>query len=177
QVRTTLALLDEGATVPFIARYRKELTGSLDEVQIVRIRDRMQQLRELDKRRETILHTLTESGKLTAELEQQLRAAETMSVLEDLYLPYRPKRKTRASVAREKGLQPLADWLLLQEPGQPEIEAGAFLNPETGVADVQEALAGARDILAEQFAEHAGLRALIRDIYLNKGELMAKVVP
>ncbi len=177
QVRTTLALLDEGATVPFIARYRKELTGSLDEVQIVRIRDRMQQLRELDKRREAILHALTESGKLTAELEQQLRAAETMSVLEDLYLPYRPKRKTRASVAREKGLQPLADWLLLQEPGQPEVQAAAFLNPGTGVADVQEALAGARDILAEQFAEHAGLRAMIRDIYLNKGELMAKVVP
>ncbi len=177
QVRTTLALLDEGATIPFISRYRKEVTGSLDEVQVARIRDRMQQLRELDKRREAILHSLTESGKLTAELERQIRAAETMTTLEDLYLPYRPKRKTRASVARDKGLQPLADWLMQQQPDNPEKYAQAFLDEEKGVSGGQEALAGARDILAEQFAEHAELRAIVREIYLNKGELISKVVP
>lgn len=177
QVRTTLALLDEGATIPFIARYRKEVTGSLDEVQIARIRDRIQQLRELDKRRETILHSLTESGKLTAELEQQIRSAQKMTTLEDLYLPFRPKRKNRASVAREKGLQPLADWLMQQQPDSPEKYAESFLAAGKGVSNVQDALAGARDILAEQFAEHAELRAIVREIYLNKGELVSKVVP
>jgi hypothetical protein len=113
QVRTTIALLDEGATVPFISRYRKEMTGSLDEVQITNIRDRFQQLRDLDKRKEAVLKSINDQGKLTAELEQQLLNAETMASLEDIYLPYKPKRKTRASVAREKGLQPLADLILV----------------------------------------------------------------
>src|SRR5690349_11352955 len=111
QVSTTVDLLDEGATVPFISRYRKELTGSLDEVQVAAIRDRIAQLRELDKRREAIIKSLNELGKLTPELEKQLNEAETMVALEDIYLPYRPKRKTRATTAREKGLQPLADLL------------------------------------------------------------------
>src|SRR5690606_1317449 len=101
--------------VPFIARYRKEMTGTLDEVQITAIRDRVQQLRELDKRKEAVLKSISEQGKLTPELEQQIRDAETMAILEDMYLPFKPKRKTRASMAREKGLQPLADILLLQE--------------------------------------------------------------
>src|ERR1700742_5002685 len=114
QVSTTAGLLDEGATVPFISRYRKELTGSLDEVQVAGIRDRIQQLRELDKRREAILNSLTEMGKLTPELAKLINEAETMVTLEDIYLPYRPKRKTRASIAREKGLQPLADLLFAQ---------------------------------------------------------------
>src|SRR5882757_2584545 len=114
QVTATVTLLDEGATVPFISRYRKEMTGSLDEVQVAGIRDRIQQLRELDKRREAILNSLTDMGKLTPELEAQIKAAETMVLLEDIYLPYRPKRKTRASIAREKGLQPLADLLFAQ---------------------------------------------------------------
>src|SRR6201991_4981094 len=123
QVVATVSLLDEGATVPFISRYRKELTGSLDEVQVATIRDRIQQLRELDKRREAILKSLTDLGKLTPELEKQLNEAETMVALEDFYLPYRPKRKTRASAAREKGLQPLADKLLAQNKFDVEAEA------------------------------------------------------
>jgi uncharacterized protein len=114
QVIATVSLLDEGATVPFISRYRKELTGSLDEVQVAGIRDRIQQLRELDKRRGAILNSLTEMGKLTPELEKQINEAETMILLEDIYLPYRPKRKTRATTAREKGLQPFADLLFAQ---------------------------------------------------------------
>src|SRR6267154_1462170 len=107
QVDATVALLDEGATVPFISRYRKEATGTLDEVQVAAIRDRVQQLCDLDKRREAILKSLTDMGKLTPELEKQINEAETMVLLEDIYLPYRPKRKTRATTAREKGLQPL----------------------------------------------------------------------
>src|SRR6202000_466783 len=114
QVSATIALLDEGATVPFISRYRKEVTGSLDEVQVTTLRDRIQQLRDLDKRREAILNSLTEMGKLTPELLKQIDDTETMVALEDIYLPYRPKRKTRATAAREKGLQPLADMLLAQ---------------------------------------------------------------
>ena len=117
QVGVTAGLLDEGATVPFISRYRKELTGSLDEVQVAAIRDRVLQLRDLEKRREAILKSLQELGHLTPELEEKVSGAETMTSLEDIYLPYRPKRKTRASMAREKGLQPLADLLLQQEPG------------------------------------------------------------
>src|ERR1700739_614644 len=123
QVSATAELLDEGATVPFISRYRKEVTGSLDEVQVTAIRDRIQQLRELDKRREAILKSLTEMGKLTPELEKQVNEAETMVALEDIYLPYRPKRKTRATAAREKGLQPLADLLLEQKRIDVEREA------------------------------------------------------
>src|SRR3569623_1860961 len=114
QVTATISLLDEGATVPFISRYRKELTGSLEEVQVAAIRDRVQQLRDLDKRREAILKSLTDMGKLTSELEAQINAAETMVLLEDIFLPYRPKRQTRATKAREKGLQPLADLVLTQ---------------------------------------------------------------
>src|SRR5690606_33086093 len=136
QVKTTLALLDEGATIPFIARYRKEMTGSLDEVQLTQIRDRAQQLRELDKRREAILKSLTDQGKLTAELEEQTRDAETMARLEDLYLPYKPKRRTRASVAREKGLEPLAQLIMAQDSTAVREEAQAFVDSEKGVNDV-----------------------------------------
>ncbi|HEY4323401.1 MAG TPA: Tex-like N-terminal domain-containing protein, partial [Mucilaginibacter sp.] len=134
QVSTTAALLDEGATVPFISRYRKELTGSLDEVQVAAIRDRVLQLRELDKRREAILKSLTELGKLTPELEKQVNEAETMVALEDIYLPYRPKRKTRATAAREKGLQPLADLILEQKRVDLELEAAKYIDEEKGVA-------------------------------------------
>jgi len=115
QVLTTLNLLDEGATIPFISRYRKEMTGSLDEVQITAIRDRVQQLRDLDKRREAVLKSISEQGKLTPALEAQIKEVSTMAALEDIYLPYKPKRKTRASMAREKGLQSLADRLLAQD--------------------------------------------------------------
>src|SRR6195952_1115004 len=133
QVSATVSLLDEGATVPFISRYRKEMTGSLDEVQVAGIRDRIQQMRELDKRREAILNSLTEMGKLTPELQAQINAAETMVLLEDIYLPYRPKRKTRASIAREKGLQPLADLLMEQKRMDVELEAAKFIDEEKGV--------------------------------------------
>lgn len=177
QVRTTIDLLDEGATVPFISRYRKELTGSLDEVQITAIRDRMQQLRDLDKRKDAVLKSISEQGKLTPELENQVKSAETMSVLEDIYLPYKPKRKTRASVAREKGLQPLADLLLAQERIDVESSAAAFIDAEKAVATMEEALAGARDIIAEQIAEDAVVRAHARKSLLNKSQFVSRVVP
>ena len=177
QVATTIGLLDEGATVPFIARYRKEMTGSLDEVQITTIRDRIQQLRDLDKRREAIVKSITEQGKLTPELEQQIQEAETMAILEDIYLPFKPKRKTRASMAREKGLQPLADKLLSQEKMDVQDEAQAFIDEEKGVKSVEEALAGARDIIAEQIAEDAEVRASTRKIFLEKGSFVSRVAP
>jgi len=176
QVITTVGLLDEGATVPFISRYRKELTGSLDEVQVAGIRDRIDQLRELDKRREAILKSLTELGKLSPELEAQVKAAETMTVLEDIYLPYRPKRKTRATAAREKGLQPLADLILEQNKLDLYAEAAKFIDAEKGVNSEEEALAGARDIIAEFITENAECRGAIRELFLEKGNFQSKVI-
>lgn len=176
QVSTTAALLDEGATVPFISRYRKELTGSLDEVQVAAIRDRVQQLRELDKRREAILKSLTEMGKLTPELEKQINEAETMVALEDIYLPYRPKRKTRATTAREKGLQPLADLVLEQGRVDLELEAAKYIDEEKGVNSLEEALAGARDIIAEHISENAEVRTKMRALFLEKGTFQSKVI-
>ncbi|MFI5160679.1 MAG: Tex family protein [Sphingobacteriales bacterium] len=177
QVSTTAALLDEGATVPFISRYRKEMTGSLDEVQVAAIRDRVEQLRELDKRREAILKSLTEMGKLTPELERQVNEAETMVALEDIYLPYRPKRKTRATTARERGLQPLADLILQQGRTDLELEAAKYIDEEKGVKSVEEALAGARDIIAEHISENAEVRTRMRALFLEKGTLLSKAVP
>jgi uncharacterized protein len=176
QVSATAALLDEGATVPFISRYRKELTGTLDEVQVAAIRDRIQQLRELDKRREAILKSLADLGKLTPELEKQVNEAETMVALEDIYLPYRPKRKTRATAAKEKGLQPLADLLFDQNRIDPETEAAKFIDEEKGVNSIEEALAGARDIIAEQIAENADARTKVRELFIEKGTFEAKVI-
>ncbi|TWR24259.1 RNA-binding transcriptional accessory protein [Mucilaginibacter achroorhodeus] len=177
QVAATIALLDEGATVPFISRYRKELTGSLDEVQVADIRDRVQQLRDLDKRREAILKSLADLGKLTPELEQQINAAETMVLLEDIYLPYRPKRKTRATAAREKGLQPLADAILAQKTFDVENEAAKYIDEEKGVKDAADALAGARDIIAEYISEHAETRSMMRQLFTEKGVFESKVIP
>ncbi|WP_293955805.1 MULTISPECIES: Tex family protein [unclassified Sphingobacterium] len=177
QVRTTIALLDEGATVPFISRYRKEMTGSLDEVQITAIRDRFQQLRDLDKRKEAVLKSINDQGKLTPALEQQILGTETMASLEDIYLPYKPKRKTRASVAREKGLQPLADLILAQESGDFLALAESLVDAENGVKNTEDALAGARDIIAEIIAEDATVRAKSRAIFLEKGSFVSKVVP
>ncbi len=176
QVSATAALLDEGATVPFISRYRKELTGTLDEVQVTAIRDRLLQLRELDKRREAILKSLTELGKLTPELEKQVNDAETMVALEDIYLPYRPKRKTRASAAREKGLQPLADTLFGQNRIDLEAEAAKYIDEKKGVNTIEEALAGARDIIAEQISENAEARTKIRTLFVEKGNFESKVI-
>ncbi len=177
QVKTTIELLDEGATVPFISRYRKEMTGSLDEVQITSIRDRVQQLRDLDKRKETVLKSITDQGKLTTELQDQIFAAETMALLEDIYLPYKPKRKTRASMAREKGLQPLADILLEQKLADINAQAVQFLDTQKGINTADEALAGARDIIAEQISEDAQIRANTRKIFLEKGQFISKVIP
>ena len=177
QVEATVALLDEGATVPFISRYRKEATGSLDEVAVAAIRDRVEQLRELDKRRESILKSIREQEKLTPELEEQINAAETMAQLEDLYLPYKPKRRTRATIAREKGLEPLALRIFEQEKMDVDAEAAAFISEEKGVATADEALAGARDIIAEMINENAEARATMRQLFEKKGQFKARVIP
>ena len=176
QVKTTIELLDEGGTVPFIARYRKEATGSLDEVQIAAIRDRMQQLEELDKRREAILKSMTELEKLSPELEKQIMEAETMTVLEDIYLPFKPKRKTKASVAREKGLQGLADFIMNQNSADLETEAAKYINDEMGVLNTDDALSGARDILAEFMAEQPELRSKMRELFLKSGTFHSKLI-
>ncbi|OQZ02223.1 MAG: RNA-binding transcriptional accessory protein [Candidatus Brocadia sp. UTAMX2] len=175
-VLATAALLEEGATVPFIARYRKEATGSLDEVAVTTIRDRLDQLRELDKRREAILKSLEEQGKLTEELKGRVLAAESMALLEDIYLPYRPKRRTRATIAREKGLEPLAQGILAQ--GEPDacLTAHTFVSAEKGVDTAEEALAGARDIIAEWINEDLHARARVRELFLAKGVFRTKVI-
>jgi len=177
QVSAVGALIEDGATVPFIARYRKEATGSLDEVAVAAIRDRSAQLAELDKRRESILKSLIDQGKLTDELKGRITAAETLNALEDLYLPYRPKRKTRGSVAREKGLEPLAAVILEQDEALgPEQEARAYVNAELGVESVEQALSGARDIIAEWVNEDADARERMRAFYLEKGLFRVKVI-
>jgi uncharacterized protein len=176
QVKATVQLFDDGATVPFIARYRKEATGSLDETVIMAIRDRMAQLEALDKRRESILKSLKDQGKLSDELESQILAADTMAILEDLYLPYKPKRRTRATIAREKGLEPLAQILFAQSPAvDPSAEAAAFVDSEKGVESIEDGLAGARDIIAEWANENADVRAMLRNLFLQKGVIRSKV--
>jgi uncharacterized protein len=177
QVQTTANLLNEGATVPFIARYRKEATGSLDEVAITAVRDRLNQLMELDKRREVILKSLEERGQLTDELKEKILSAETITILEDIYLPYRPKRRTRATVAKEKGLEPLAQRLFGQEEMDPLVEATAFVDPEKGIVSAEDALAGARDIIAEWVNEDQTARAMMRDFYSSKAVFKSKVIP
>ena len=175
-VRNTIDLLNEGATIPFIARYRKEATGSLDEVAVTQIRDRLKQLTELEARREYILQSIGEQGKLTDELRKKIEAAEALCVLEDLYLPYKPKRKTRASVAREKGLEPLAERIYAQEKGDIRRWAAAFVSEEKGVADADEALQGAADIIAENVSEHEQTRARLRRLFERKARIISKVV-
>ena len=177
QVQNTLNLLETGATIPFISRYRKEVTGSLDEVQIGNIKDLYAKWLELDKRRAAILDSIAEQGKLTPELRKQIEEAETMSVLEDLYLPYRPKRKTRASVAVEKGLQPLSKLLWAQRPLDLHREASKFVNVEKGVNSVEEALAGARDIIAEKVSENPNIRARLRDTFLRYSRISTQQIP
>ncbi len=177
QVAATAALLADGATVPFIARYRKEATGTLDEVAVAAIRDRLEQMAELDKRREAVLASLAERGLLTDDLERKVVGAVTLSALEDIYLPFRPKRRTRATIARERGLDPLAELLWAQGPIDPAAEAASFVDPEKGVASVDEALAGARDILAERMSEDADARAAMRALYLEKGILRSRMAP
>ncbi len=176
QVEKTIELIEQGATVPFIARYRKEATGALNEVQITAIRDLLLKAKEIEKRREAILQSIGEQGKLTAELEKAIREAETMTDLEDLYLPYKPKRKTRASVAVEKGLEPLANELMRQYDGDVDQLALRFVNTDKGVASVEEALAGARDIIAERVSENVQARNKIRNLFRRTALLSSKVV-
>ncbi len=174
----TVELLDEGSTVPFIARYRKESTGNLDEVQIRAIEEKLLYFRTLVARKKTILDSIQEQGKLTDELkariEQTLEAAE----LEDLYLPYKPKRRTKAMIAREKGLEPLAAYLWNQEPSETPLEtfAASFVDPEKGVASVEEALEGARHILAETISDDAGIRKLLRNAMFEEGVIVSKQI-
>jgi len=176
QVTATVNLLDEGATVPFISRYRKELTGSLDEVEVAAIRDRVLQLRDLDKRREAILKSMIELGKLTPELEKQINEAETISLLEDIYLPYKPKRKTRASMAKEKGLEPLALQIFEQQHFNLDASADKFIDSEKGVNTIDEALAGARDIIAEMISENAEARTKMRLYFQEKAVFKSEVI-
>ena len=176
-VAATARLFAEGATVPFIARYRKEATGSLDEVVVTGIRERLLALAELDQRREAILKSLDERKLLTDALKSAVTQAETVTALEDIYLPYRPKRRTKATIAREQGLEPLADWLLLQlAAGDPVAEAGAYISAEKGVADAASALAGARDILAERISDDAHARAALRELFQREAVVKSKVM-
>ena len=176
QVQAAAGLLDVGASVPFIARYRKEATASLDEVAITSIRDRLSQLRELRDRREAILASLEERGLLTEELRKAVLSAGTISALEDSYLPYRPKRRTRATIAREKGLEPLALHLWGQTDFDVKLAAVEYVNPELGVEKVEEALGGARDIIAEWVSEDGTARGEMRKLFWSQGTFSSGVV-
>ncbi|MBU9614250.1 RNA-binding transcriptional accessory protein [Burkholderia multivorans] len=176
QVAAAVQLLDEGSTVPFIARYRKELTGNLDDTQLRQLEERLLYLRELEDRRAAILSSIEEQGKLTDELRAAIDAADSKQVLEDLYLPYKPKRRTRAQIAREAGLEPLAQALLANPMLDPHTEAAAYVDADKGVADVKAALDGARDILSEQFGETAELLGKLRDYLHDRGVVSSAVV-
>ncbi len=176
QVSATVSLLDDGATVPFIARYRKEITGGLDDTQLRFLEERLGYLRELNERRTSILASIAAQEKLTPELADALNAAETKTLLEDLYLPYKPKRRTKAQLAREAGLAPLTEALLADRSLVPEQCAHDFINPELGISDIAEALEGARQILMEMLAEHAGLLSDLREYTWQHGVLHATVL-
>ncbi|PHQ74487.1 MAG: RNA-binding transcriptional accessory protein [Marinobacter sp.] len=176
QVNATVEMLDGGATVPFIARYRKEVTGSLDDSQLRSLEDRLRYLRELEDRRSTILNSIEEQGKLTDELRASIDSADTKNRLEDLYLPYKPKRRTKAQIAREAGLEPLADTLYDDPTLEPESTAEGYINQEAGITDTKAALDGARYILMERFAEDAELLGELRDFIWQQGQLKVTVV-
>ncbi|MFZ9610885.1 MAG: Tex family protein [Methylococcales bacterium] len=176
QVRAAIALLDEGATVPFISRYRKEVTGGLDDTQLRQLEDRLGYLRELNERRKTILDSISSQDKLTPELEKVIKEADTKTLLEDLYLPYKPKRHTKAQIAREAGLEPLADALLDDQNLIPEQVATNFINPEKNVPDIVTALDGARQIIMERISENAELLAELRERVWQKGFIHASVI-
>ena len=174
QAEAAVKLIDEGNTIPFIARYRKEATGSLNDEVLRALDERLRYLRSLEEKKEQVIGTIREQGKLTEELERQIREAATMVAVDDLYRPYRPKRRTRAMIAREKGLEPLAERIAAQELDRPALEEAAdFVSEERGVADAAEALAGAMDILAEQISDNAVYRTYIRRITTDQGQLQA----
>ncbi|MDQ3901245.1 MAG: RNA-binding transcriptional accessory protein, partial [Actinomycetota bacterium] len=175
QVAAAVALLDGGATVPFVARYRKEATGGLDDAQLRTLQERLHYLRELDERRSAVLNSIREQGKLDDALEARIMAVDSKARLEDLYLPYKPKRRTKAQIAREAGLEPLADALLADPGPDPASAAAAYVDPEAGVGDVAAALDGARAILVERFAEDADLVGELREEVWRRGRLVARV--
>ncbi|TNY37656.1 Tex family protein [Thermomonospora catenispora] len=175
QVRAAAELLDGGATVPFIARYRKEATGALDDTQLRRLEERLHYLRELEERKEAVLESIRSQGKLTEALEKQIREADSKARVEDIYLPYKPKRRTKAQIAREAGLEPLADALLTDPAQDPQAAAAAFVDPDKGVADAAAALEGARAILVERFSEHADLIGALRERMWSHGRLISRV--
>ena len=179
QVTRTVALLDEGATVPFIARYRKERTGELDEVQIRALAERLEYFRDLEERKTTVLATIAEQGKLTDTLKVRIDQTRQKTELEDLYLPYKPRRRTKATIARERGLEPLADLIAAQQPtaGTPQEAAAPFVDPEREIPDAEAALAGAGHILSERLSEDADARAMVRSLSWQEGVIVSRVAP
>jgi protein Tex len=177
QVTAAVALLDGGATVPFIARYRKEVTGALDDSQLRALDERLRYLRELEERRTVILNSIREQGKLDNALEAAIRAADSKGRLEDIYLPFKPKRRTKAEIAKEAGLEPLADLLLAQPENDPLVAAASFVDAEKQVDDIASALDGARSILVERFAEDADLIGSLREEMWSVGRLTSKPAP
>ncbi len=174
QVENTIRLMDDGATIPFISRYRKEMTGSLDEVKLLHIKDEYQRLKDLDSRREAVIKSIEEQEKMTPELMSKIEAALTMAELEDIYLPFRPKRRTRATIAREKGLEPLALIIMDQKERDPRKRAEEFLNDD--VKNVDEAIAGACDIIAEWISEDEKARRQLRRLFEKEAVIFSKVV-
>ena len=175
QVEAAVSLIDEGNTIPFIARYRKEATGSLNDEELRKLHERLQYLRNLEERKTQVKKSIEEQGKLTEELIKAISAASTLVAVEDIYRPYKPKRRTRATIAKEKGLEPLANILLFQETGRPLLEeAAAYVSEEKGVATAQEALEGARDILAEMISDNADYRKRLRQMTVKGGMLTAQ---
>jgi len=175
QVAAAISLLDSGATVPFVARYRKEATGALDDTQLRRLEERLRYLRDLDERRSVILDSISQQGKLDPALKQAIDAADSKARLEDLYLPYRPKRRTKAQIAREAGLEPLAEALLASPDQSPEQVALRYLEPNKGVMDPAAALEGARAILVERLSEDAMLIGTLREEVWSHGRLSIKL--
>ncbi len=174
QVEAAVKLIDEGNTIPFIARYRKEATGSLDDEVLRRLDERLRYLRNLEEKKAQVIATIQEQGKLTPELEKQIQNAATLVMVEDLYRPYRPKRRTRATIAQEKGLAPLSDTIMLQMTKEPvEKLALAYISEEKGVATVEEAINGAKDILAERISDEADYRTYIRETTMKQGTIQA----
>ena len=171
QVQNTIDLIDQGNTIPFIARYRKEMTGSLDDQLLREFSERLSYLRGLQKRKEEVLASIESQDKLDDPLRQEILLASTLAEVEDLYRPFKPKRRTRALVAREKGLEPLAQAIFAQEPDSPSPQklAGSFVDPEKGVASIEEALQGAADIIAEMVSDSAALRKTLRNFLLMHG--------
>ena len=175
QVKAAVELIDEGNTIPFISRYRKEATGALNDEVLRNLDVRLRYLRNLEEKKEQVIASIEEQGKLTDELKAQILSAETLVAVDDLYRPYRPKRRTRATIAKERGLEPLANLILLQQISRSlEEEAKAFVDPEKDVLDEQAAIAGAMDILAENISDEAGYRSYIRERTMKKGKLISQ---